>query len=142
MLNFMLKLCGEVACPPRSFWEALIKFIPLQQLHYQAQMWHKFRTFGASPAQGLQSQLPRSPRVRYLHDTNLNTLSTQPPRGQESLGHITKAKKRVKIRIMAVSFFVLNWGLGNFNSLFIKQVFKPLMLSLTSPPMELPISAI
>ena len=33
-----------------------------------------------------------------LHDTNLNTLSTQTPRGQELLGYI---KKELQINIMA-----------------------------------------
>ena len=37
-----------------------------------------------------------------LHDTNLNTLSTQNPRGQELLGHI---KKEWQIKMMAVFFF-------------------------------------
>ena len=36
-----------------------------------------------------------------LYDSNLNTLSTQTPRGQELLGHI---KKEWQIKMMAVFF--------------------------------------
>ena len=37
-----------------------------------------------------------------VHDTNLNTLSTQTPRGHELLGHI---KKEWQSKMMAVFFF-------------------------------------
>ena len=40
-----------------------------------------------------------------LHDTNLNTLSTQTPRGQDLLGHIQKERQ---IQMMAVIFFILD----------------------------------
>ena len=52
---------------------------------------------------GPQSQLPQSQLPNPLHDTNLSTLSTQTPRGQELLGHI---KKEWQIKLMAV-FFVI-----------------------------------
>ena len=48
-----------------------------------------------------------------LHDTNLNTLSTQTPRGQELLGHI---KKEWQIKMMAC-----------FSSSLMKRVFKNFM---------------
>ena len=46
---------------------------------------------------GPQSQLPG------LHDSNLNTLSTQIPRGQKLLGYI---KEEWQIKMMAVFFFI------------------------------------
>ena len=45
---------------------------------------------------GPQSQLPGA---SGLHDTNLNALSIQTPKGQKSLGHI---KKEWQIKIMAI----------------------------------------
>ena len=46
-----------------------------------------------------QSQLPGGPG---LHDSKLNTFSTQTPRGRKLLGHI---KKEWQIKMMAVFFF-------------------------------------
>ena len=57
---------------------------------------------------GPQSQRPGGP---CLHDFNLNTVSTQPPRGQEMLGHI---KKEWQIKMMAVFFSPLMKRVLNF----------------------------
>ena len=46
-------------------------------------------------------KLTGGPRVWYLHNTNLNTLSTQTPSSQELLGHI---KKEWQIKMMALCF--------------------------------------
>ena len=58
--------------------------------------------FGASQALGASDTAPW-PEAPGLHDTNLNTLSTQTPSGLELLGHI---KKEWQIKIMAVFFFI------------------------------------
>ena len=47
--------------------------------------------------------LPEAPGNQFLHDTNLNTLSTQTPRGQELLGHIIKDWQ---IKMITVFFFI------------------------------------
>ena len=65
--------------------------------------------FGMSCLNGMpQSQLPGA-EAPGLHDTNLNTLSFQTPRGQELLGHIKKSSK-------------LKWWLC-FSSLLMKRFF-------------------
>ena len=55
-----------------------------------------FITFGASLALALESLRVSSLEVPGLHDSNLNTLSTQTPRGQELVGHVLKKSGKSK----------------------------------------------
>ena len=52
---------------------------------------------------GLGGLRARSREASSLHDTNLNTLSTQTPRGQKLLGYINE---EWQIKMMAVFFFI------------------------------------
>ena len=52
-------------------------------------------------------------KVPGFHDTNLNTLSTQTPRGQELLEHI---KTEWQIKMMAVFFFIAHEKGFNFHA--------------------------